>query len=76
MSGVQNKNKMVVMKPRTPVAMALDRMPLAAMTLKKGTESRKVVSLSRYIPGIFGFFSNVSRCIESSQGSGSEEAIS
>lgn len=32
-SGVQNKNKMVVMKPNTPVATALVKMPLAAMTL-------------------------------------------
>ena len=32
-SGVQNKNKIVVIKPSTPVAMQLLRMPLPAMTL-------------------------------------------
>lgn len=32
-SGVQNKKRMVVANPSTAVAMTLDKMPLAAMTL-------------------------------------------
>lgn len=32
-SGVQNKKRMVVMKPRIPVAIALHKIPLAATTL-------------------------------------------
>ena len=34
-SGVQNKNRMVVIKPRTPVAIALHKIPLAATTLRE-----------------------------------------
>jgi hypothetical protein len=32
---VQNKNRMVVMKPKTPVAIALNKIPLAATTLRE-----------------------------------------
>lgn len=35
-SGVQNRKRIVVMKPSTPVAMALVNIPLAAITLYNG----------------------------------------
>lgn len=39
-SGVQKRKRMAVTKPKTPVAMALDKMPRPAITLKVHDETK------------------------------------
>lgn len=72
---MQNKNNIVVTKPKTPVAIALDKMPFPATTLIIKELLGKHRSSNRNgIPGIFGFFCDVTRCVKASHGPCCEKA--
>lgn len=75
-SGVQKRKRMHVIKPKTPVARALDKMPLAATILWIDELNGMHVLLDdmNYWLRIFRFLSNVSRCIETSHRPSSKEA--
>ena len=61
------------MRPKTPVEIALDKMPLPAMTLKIVWECADTRT-SEFLPCIFSFLSNVSRGIEARHRPGSKKA--
>ena len=73
-SGVQNRNRIVVAKPSTPVATALQKIPRAATTLR-GRFSSYTGNVSRVgkLPCVLRFFCNVSRGVEADHSSRREE---
>jgi hypothetical protein len=63
------------MKPRIPVKMALDKMPLPAMTLQKYcSENTLTRRHQKFLPCIFSFFRNMTRRIETRHRPGSKKA--
>lgn len=72
---MQNKNNIAVTKPKTPVAIALDKMPFPATTLiKKRALKKHRASNKSDVPCVFGFFCDVTRCIKASHGPCREKA--
>ena len=70
-SGMQNRKRIVVRKPKMPVKNALLKSPLAATTLQANL-SRGSEYTQLNLPGILGFFGDMARGIESGHGSSRE----
>ena len=63
-SGVQNRNKIAVMNPRTPVAMAPPNIPRAATTLE--TEEMSILRCDKQQITCLAFFVSSAMCPEAS----------
>lgn len=63
---MQNKKRIVVANPRMPVANALVRIPLLAMTLREEVKTMSNDYTLRCEPGMARFFCDMTRCVETS----------
>jgi len=70
---MQNRKRIVVKNPKTPVARAPETMPFPAMTLFYAS-ARIRNWKKKYTPGILCFFSNVARSIKTCHCARSEKA--